>query len=47
MESLFIFIVGFYLIAFLASIIITTLKVKERIKEKPKDDNDLEKFDKY
>ena len=47
MESLFIFIVGFYLIAFLASIIITTIKVKERIKEKPKDDNDLEKFDKY
>ena len=47
MKGLFIFIIGLYTIAFVVSIIIITFKVKERIKEKAKDDRDLKKFDKY
>ena len=47
MEDLFIFIIGLYTMALVVSIIIITFKVKERIKEKPKDDSDLKKFDKY
>lgn len=40
-------IIGLYLAILLACIVIAILKIKERIKEKPKDDNDLNKFDKY
>lgn len=40
-------IIGLYLIVFLGCVIVTILKIGERIKEKPKDDNDLNKFDKY
>ena len=40
-------IIALYLIIFLGCIIVTVLKIRERIKEKPKDDNDLNKFDKY
>ena len=47
MKNVVIFIIGLYLINLLASIIVTVLKIRERIKEKPKDDNDLNKFDKY
>lgn len=47
MEGLFIFTMGLYAITFVVSIILITFKAKERIKEKPKDDSDLNKFDKY
>ena len=47
MEGLFVFTTGLYAISFVVGIIIFTFKAKERIKEKPKDDSDLNKFDKY
>ena len=47
MDAIFIFIMGCYAIVFLVFIIIIALKIIERIKEKPKDDSDLNKFDKY
>ena len=47
MGAIFIFIIGCYIIFFLVCIIMTVLKIRERIKEKPKDDSDLKKFDKY
>ena len=47
MNSLLTFILGFYAVAFVVGIIILIFKAKERIVEKPKDDSDLEKFDKY
>ncbi|MBQ3420076.1 MAG: hypothetical protein IJH34_00075 [Romboutsia sp.] len=47
MDAVFIFIIGLYAIFFLVCIVITILKIRERIKEKPKDDSDLNKFDKY
>lgn len=40
-------IIGLECIVLLACIIVAILKIIERIKEKPKDDNDLSKFDKY
>ena len=47
MKALFFFIVGFEAIAIIVSIILLAFQIKERIKEKPKDDNELSKFDKY
>ena len=36
-----------YVLFWLALVVGIILKIIERIKEKPKDDNDLNKFDKY
>ena len=47
MDNLVALIVGFYAIIFIVSIIIFAFKIRERIKEKSKDDDDLKKFDKY
>ena len=47
MNVIFNLIIGCYTIFFFVSIIIAILKIRERIKEKPKDDSDLNKFDKY
>ena len=38
---------GCYIILFLICVIVAVFKIRERIKEKPKDDSDLKKFDKY
>ena len=42
-----VFVGGLYFVFVLTCIIVLIFKVIERIKEKPKDDNDLNKFDKY
>ena len=47
MNFIFMFMIGFYAIIFLVCVIMTVFKVRERIKEKPKDDSDLNRFDKY
>ena len=47
MDIIFTLIVGCYAIFFLVCVIVAVLKIIERIKEKPKDDSDLNKFDKY
>lgn len=47
MVAIVIFLLALYMIIFLGCIILIPLKIRERIKEKPKDDNDLNKFDKY
>ena len=47
MDAVLMFITGGYAIFVLVFIIIAALKVREKIKEKPKDDSDLKKFDKY
>ena len=47
MNFIFMFMIGFYAIIFLMCVITTVFKVRERIKEKPKDDSDLNRFDKY
>ena len=47
MNFIFMFMIGFYSVIFLVCVIVAVFKIIERIKEKPKDDSDLNRFDKY